>query len=328
MKRRRRQKLSLGDASDSIVVEMKLPNDQAPWQWVVRVQTDDGSWTTAIVPGHQNRHAVAFASRRSCQTSRRFGGDAPLARRADDARARSISPISRCLSIRFPPSTSDRIQSRGPWWWVPSLYFAQALPYVFVMTVSTYAYTRLGISAAAHRLHELAGSAVDAQAAVEPAGRAVRHRAAVDLDDGVSGQRGICRASRLAIRPSIFFCGRCVGYALLALASATHDIAADGFYMRVLSPHDQTWFTGIRSVAFRGGLIFGEGLFVMLAGMLMRFKFDAGHAWAATHGVAAATFFLLATYHLVALPGSPRKSLTGEMKHSATICATIDQHLR
>ena len=47
-------------SSDSIVVEMKLPNDQTPWQWAARVQQEDGNWTTAIVPGHQNRHAVAF----------------------------------------------------------------------------------------------------------------------------------------------------------------------------------------------------------------------------------------------------------------------------
>ncbi len=47
-------------SSDSIVVEMKLPNDQTPWQWVARVQQEDGTWRTAIVPGHQNRHAVVL----------------------------------------------------------------------------------------------------------------------------------------------------------------------------------------------------------------------------------------------------------------------------
>jgi uncharacterized lipoprotein YddW (UPF0748 family) len=46
--------------SDSLIVEMKLPNDQSPWQWVARVQKEDGTWVTAIVPGHQNRHAVAL----------------------------------------------------------------------------------------------------------------------------------------------------------------------------------------------------------------------------------------------------------------------------
>ncbi|MEX0612108.1 MAG: hypothetical protein WD229_08300 [Pirellulales bacterium] len=98
-----------------------------------------------------------------------------------------------------------------------------------------------------------------------------------------------------------------VGYALLAIASATHDIAADGFYMRVLSPHDQTWFTGIRSVAFRGGWIYGEGLLVMLAGLLIRLGYDPTRAWGATHGAAAATFFLLASYHAVMLPAASKK---------------------
>jgi PAT family beta-lactamase induction signal transducer AmpG len=91
----------------------------------------------------------------------------------------------------------------------------------------------------------------------------------------------------------------------LALASATHDIAADGFYMRILTPHDQTWFTGIRSVAFRGGWIYVEFALVGLAGLLMRRDFDPARAWQATHFVAAGTYFLVATYHALSLPSAP-----------------------
>ena len=55
---------------------------------------------------------------------------------------------------------------------------------------------------------------------------------------------------------------------LLAFSSATHDIAADGFYMLGLSEHDQTWFVGIRSTFYRLAMIAGQGLLIMLAGLM------------------------------------------------------------
>ncbi len=55
---------------------------------------------------------------------------------------------------------------------------------------------------------------------------------------------------------------------LLAFSSATHDIAADGFYMLGLSTHDQAWFVGIRSTFYRLAMITGQGFLVILAGYL------------------------------------------------------------
>jgi len=99
-----------------------------------------------------------------------------------------------------------------------------------------------------------------------------------------------------------------VGYGLLAVASATHDIAADGYYMRVLSAHDQTWFAGLRNVFFRVGVIFGEGVLLTAAGLLMRRKFDPATAWAVTHGLTSAVLCVLGTYHLLVLPAAPPKA--------------------
>ena len=55
---------------------------------------------------------------------------------------------------------------------------------------------------------------------------------------------------------------------LLAFSSATHDIAADGFYMLGLSTHDQAWFVGIRSTFYRLAMITGQGLLVIFAGSI------------------------------------------------------------
>ena len=53
---------------------------------------------------------------------------------------------------------------------------------------------------------------------------------------------------------------------LMAFSSATHDIAADGFYMLGLSQHKQAWFVGVRSTFYRFAMLTGQGLLVILAG--------------------------------------------------------------
>ena len=194
----------------------------------------------------------------------------------------------------------------GPWWWVPSLYFAQALPYVLVMTVLTYPYTRLGVSAIVIGYTSWLGLPWTIKPLWSPL---------VELVG--TERRWICTTEFLASAAMAilavgymsehYLIWTLVGYALLAIVSATHDIAADGFYMRALSPHDQTWFAGIRSVAFRGGWIYCEGLLVMLAGLFIRIGYEPRIAWGATHGAAAITFLLLATYHTFVLPVPAQK---------------------
>jgi PAT family beta-lactamase induction signal transducer AmpG len=195
----------------------------------------------------------------------------------------------------------------SPWWWVPSLYVAQALPNVFVVTVSVYAYTRLGVSAVVigytswvalpwmfkplwSPLVELFGS---------------ERRWIWSMEYLASLMFGLVA---LGYTSDHFLLWTLTGYTMLALAAATHDIAADGFYMRVLSSHDQTWFTGIRSVAFRLGLIIAEGGLVWFAGRLIRTGREADVAWAIAHGLAGGIFFLLATYHALVLPVPPPKA--------------------
>lgn len=199
--------------------------------------------------------------------------------------------------------------NRGPWWWVPSLYFAQALPYVLVMTVSTYAYKRLGISVVLIGYTAWLGLPWMFKPLWSPLVEIIgTERRWIWITQYIAALGFSVVA--IGYTTEHFFLWTAVGYSLLAFAAATHDIAADGFYMRVLEPHDQTWFSGIRSVAFRGGWIFGEGLLVMLAGRLMKWDFTAADAWSVTHYVAAATFFVLATYHAWVLPIAPPKPAT------------------
>jgi PAT family beta-lactamase induction signal transducer AmpG len=191
---------------------------------------------------------------------------------------------------------------------VPSLYFAQALPNVMVVTISVFAYTRMGVSAIVigytawlslpWMLKPLWSPLVELYGTERKWAWVMQYAAAASL-----------AIVALGYRSDHFMLWTIVGYGLLAIASATHDIAADGFYMRVLNAHDQTWFAGLRNVFFRVGVIFGEGLLLAVAGRLMSNKFDPETAWALTHGLTAAVLFVLATYHLLFLPASPPKRL-------------------
>ena len=93
-------------------------------------------------------------------------------------------------------------------------------------------------------------------------------------------------------------------FIIAAFASATHDIAADGFYMLAHSPSSQAAFIGIRSVFYRVASVFGQGGLVFIAGLIESKTGNIPMSWQITLGVSAAVFFLITLYHTFALPHS------------------------
>ena len=89
---------------------------------------------------------------------------------------------------------------------------------------------------------------------------------------------------------------------ITAFASATHDIAADGFYMLALKPKDQSLFVGIRSTFYRLSSIFGQGVLVVIAGMLEKRLGDVPKAWSITLIVSALLFACITLWHTFRLP--------------------------
>jgi PAT family beta-lactamase induction signal transducer AmpG len=211
---------------------------------------------------------------------------------------------------------------RGPWWWVPSIYFTQALPNSFVATLSTYAYTRLNVSSVA------IGNAgwLAAPWMFKPLWSPL-----VELYS--TERRWIWRMQyvaalafvivALAFTTESFLFWTAAGYLLLAFASATHDIAADGYYMRALSRHDQTWFNGFRSFFFRGGLIASEVVLLGFVGLLIRSGVEAEFAWMTAHGIAAGGLFVLATYHAIVLPTLPERVREHDVKFSNLLSEVV-----
>lgn len=164
--------------------------------------------------------------------------------------------------------TSEKKESRNAWFWIPSLYFAEGIPYIIVMVVSVIMYKRLGISNTDIALYT---SWLYLPWVLKPLWSPVvdilkTKRTWIVIMQLIIGA-GLAGVA-LTIPVPNFFQYTLAFFWLLAFSSATHDIAADGFYMLGLSKHDQAWFVGIRSTFYRFAMITGQGLLVILAGYL------------------------------------------------------------
>ena len=159
-------------------------------------------------------------------------------------------------------------KKRSPWAWIPSLYFAQGLPYVAVMTISVIMYKRLGISNTDIALYT---SWLYLPWVIKPFWSPfvdllkTKRWWVVTMQLLVgAGLAGIA----FTIPASDFFQWSLAIFWLVAFSSATHDIAADGFYMLALNTHDQSLYVGIRSTFYRVATIAGQGLLIIVAGAL------------------------------------------------------------
>ncbi len=157
---------------------------------------------------------------------------------------------------------------KSPWSWIPSLYFAQGLPYVAVMTISVIMYKRLGISNADIALYT---SWLYLPWVIKPFWSPfvdllkTKRWWVVSMQILVgAGLAGIA----FTIPASNFFQLTLALFWLMAFSSATHDIAADGFYMLALDSNKQAMYVGIRSTFYRIATIAGQGLLIIIAGSL------------------------------------------------------------
>jgi len=156
----------------------------------------------------------------------------------------------------------------SPFSWVPSLYFAEGVPYVVVMTVAVIMFKRLGVG---NKEIALYTSWLYLPYAIKPLWSPLVQRLGTRRSWIVVTQLLIAAGlacTALSIPLDSFLRWSLVALAAVAISSATHDVAADGFYLLSLTSHQQAWFVGIRSTAYRAAMIFGQGLLVMLAGAL------------------------------------------------------------
>ena len=193
-------------------------------------------------------------------------------------------------------------QKRSPWAWIPSLYMAEALPYVAVMTISVIMYKRMGISNTDIALYT---GWLYLPWVIKPLWSPF-----VDL---VKTKRwwtvamqfviGVAFAGIAFTLPmSMFFKLSLAAFWLVAFTSATHDIAADGYYMHALDDHEQSLYVGIRSTFYRIATVAGQGLLVIFAGYLEERTENIPLAWSVTMGILSVMLLLVSVYHQFILP--------------------------
>ena len=204
------------------------------------------------------------------------------------------------------------------WRWIPTLYFSQGIPYVVVMTLAVVMYKNLGVGNTEIALYT---SWLYLPWVIKPLWSPLvdllgSKRRWIVVLQFLIGVALACIALTvpgsdfLRITLSIFW--------LMAFASATHDIAADGFYMLAMSEKSQAAYVGVRSTFYRLAMIAGQGGLVYLAGMWTDRTGHASTAWAMVFAVLAAGFGLAALWHLWALP---RPALDGPAPRSGTFWA-------
>ena len=188
------------------------------------------------------------------------------------------------------------------WSWLPSLYFAEGIPYVIVMNLSVIMYKRLGLSNTDIAFYT---GWLYLPWVIKPLWSPF-----VDL---LKTKRWWIVSMQLLIGsglagvaftlPAPFYLQvSLVLFWLMAFGSATHDVAADGFYMLALDEREQSFFVGIRSTFYRLATIFGQGALVVAAGYLERTTGNIPYAWSLTLLVVAGLFVAFSVYHRFVLP--------------------------
>lgn len=200
------------------------------------------------------------------------------------------------------------------WLWIPTLYFAEGIPYFIVNNISVVMFTNMGMSKGDMAMYTsllylpwvikplwspfvdiiktkrwwVLAMQVIMSLAFAFTAFSLPHPSAQII---ASGQTSV---SLFSLTLVIFW--------ITAFASATHDIAADGFYMLALNSSDQSLFVGIRSTFYRLSSIFGQGVLVVVAGLLETSLGDVPKAWTITLLITAVMFAILTMWHIFSLP--------------------------
>lgn len=190
---------------------------------------------------------------------------------------------------------------RTPWSWVPTLYLVEGLPYAIVNTIALAVFKDMGVDNGT--LGPLT-TLISLPWLIKPLWSPF-----MDIFRSKRWWILLTQFTMVAVTAAIAlllpFCTMSVLMALfvlVAFASATHDISADGFYMIALDKQKQSAFVGIRNTFYRGGLVLGQGLLVMLGGILQKRTGSVPRSWAVILLICAVLLALIAIYHLFRLP--------------------------
>ena len=200
---------------------------------------------------------------------------------------------------------------RASWAWVPTLYFAEGLPYVLVVIVSSVMFRQLGISVADVTLYT---SWLYLPWVIKPFWSPfvdlVKTKRWWLLITQIILGAGLAGVG-LTLNTGNFFRWSLIIMWLLAFSSATHDISIDGFYMLGLDEGEQSLFVGIRNTAYRIAMIAGQGGLLILVGLFEKLFGSTVRAWSLGFMIAGGIMILLWLYHSYILPHPVADCTTG-----------------
>ncbi len=219
------------------------------------------------------------------------------------------------------------MKAKSPWLWVPTLYFAEGLPYFIVNTISVIILKDLGMD---NSTLALLTSLIGLPWLVKPLWSPF-----VDIFKSkrwwiVAMQ--LCMAVAVAVLAltlpaSSPFTWTLILFTITGFASASHDIAADGFYMIGLDQRRQSAFVGIRNTFYRIAMVFGQGVLVVLAGLLEKCTGAVSRAWTVTLLGTSILLALITAYHAFVLP-RPAEDRTAGQKTAREILSEFLEAFR
>ena len=200
--------------------------------------------------------------------------------------------------------------NKSPWLWVPTLYLAEGLPFALALSVSVVFYKNLGVS---NKDIAFYTGLLYLPWTIKPLWSPV-----VDL---LKTRRqwiwtlqlfvgGALAGVALAVPATHFFQITLALFWLVAFASATHDIAADGFYMLALPEREQAWFSGVRNTFYRLANITAQGALIILVGHIQKRTGSYITAWMLAFALVAGIVLAFGIYHRLILP-RPAADLAG-----------------
>ena len=209
---------------------------------------------------------------------------------------------------------SERSRHSSPWWWVPTLYFAEGVPYFLVNNISVLIFAKMGVPNDQLAffttllyfpwfLKGLWSPLVDVVKTKRwwiVTMQILMAALCVLLTVSLPHPEATMIADKTT--PVSMFWLTLVLFIITAFTSATHDIAADGYYMLAHDSGSQARFIGIRSTFYRIAMVFGQGVLVFIAGRFEKSTNDIPLSWQLTLGITAIVLFAITIYHIFALP--------------------------
>ena len=199
----------------------------------------------------------------------------------------------------------DQKSNRNPWIWVPTLYFAEGLPYFIVNTISLVMFKDMGMD---NGTLALLTSLLSLPWMIKPLWSPFvdifksKRWWIIAMQLTMAAAVALIAVSVPAAARTSSFTISLIFFAIAAFASATHDISADGYYMIALNDRNQSAFVGIRNTFYRIAMVFGQGVLVVLAAFFEKRLGGVSAGWSATLAVSAALLAAVTVYHSLLLP--------------------------